>query len=271
MRFRAHIALVLGLGTWETGAAQVVPEPTRAAPPPVLGARDAGIAAAFALGALAVAPFDRSIAVASQRASLQQGVVLRRTATAFRRLAEPGSYVLLGAAYTAGRLGGSDRLAEAGLRGLEAEAIALVVTGGIKLAAGRARPYLGKGHPHDFALGRGLRGSPWMSFPSGHTTAGFAAAAAVTSTVTRWTPDARWPVGVALYGAATLVGLSRIYDDRHWASDVVAGAAVGTVTGVAVARYHRTRPTTRLDRWLLGVSAQTRGAPWRLGPFVTVR
>lgn len=269
-RFGVRIALVLGIGAWETSAAQAVQAPTRG-PAPVLSARDGRIAATFALGTLGVAPFDRPIAVASQRASLQQDAALRGTATVFRLLAEPGTYVLLGAAYAAGRFGGSDRIAEVGLRGLEAEAIALVVTGGTKLVAGRARPYLGKARPHDFALGRGLRGSAWMSFPSGHTTAGFATAAAVTSTVTRWAPGARWPVGVALYGAATFVGLSRIFDDRHWASDVVAGAGVGTVTGLVVARYHRTHTAKRLDRWLLGVSARRGATRWSLGPFVQAR
>jgi hypothetical protein len=36
----------------------------------------------------------------------------------------------------------------------------------------------------------------------------------------RWVP---WGV----YPAAALVGWSRVHDDQHWTSDVVAGAAVG--------------------------------------------
>jgi membrane-associated phospholipid phosphatase len=35
------------------------------------------------------------------------------------------------------------------------------------------------------------------------------------------------------YGTASLVGWSRVYDDRHWASDVVGGAVVS----VAASRW----------------------------------
>jgi membrane-associated phospholipid phosphatase len=58
-------------------------------------------------------------------------------------------------------------------------------------------------------------------------------------------------VGPALYGGATMVGLSRMYNNKHWASDVVVGAAIGTFSGLAVVRYHRANPDGRLDRVLL--------------------
>jgi membrane-associated phospholipid phosphatase len=44
------------------------------------------------------------------------------------------------------------------------------------------------------------------------------------------------PIGLALHGGAALVGLSRIYHNRHWASDVAAGAALGIVSGWLVVR-----------------------------------
>lgn len=34
----------------------------------------------------------------------------------------------------------------------------------------------------------------------------------------------------ATYGAASLVGWSRVYEDRHWTSDVVGGALLGIAT-----------------------------------------
>ena len=45
-----------------------------------------------------------------------------------------------------------------------------------------------------------------------------------------------------------------MYDNRHWASDVIMGAAIGTFAGTKVVRYHRTHPDNRLDRWLLNAS-----------------
>jgi hypothetical protein len=45
-----------------------------------------------------------------------------------------------------------------------------------------------------------------------------------------------------------------MYNDKHWASDVVVGAAIGTFVGQKVVRYHRTHPGNRVDRWLLSAS-----------------
>ena len=36
--------------------------------------------------------------------------------------------------------------------------------------------------------------------------------------------------GVAAYTVATAIGVARIYNDRHWASDVVAGAGFGVLS-----------------------------------------
>ena len=54
-----------------------------------------------------------------------------------------------------------------------------------------------------------------------------------------------------LVRAASLVGAARIYEDRHWASDVIAGAAVGTIVSRVVVRYVRAHPRNAIDRALL--------------------
>lgn len=59
------------------------------------------------------------------------------------------------------------------------------------------------------------------SFPSGHTAAAFALATSLADDIHR-----PWAT-VGLYGMATAVGWSRINDNRHWLSDVAAGALVG--------------------------------------------
>lgn len=73
------------------------------------------------------------------------------------------------------------------------------------------------------------------AFPSGHTTAVFAAA-----TVFAQEYKDQPLIPIISYTAATLVGLSRITQNAHWLTDVVAGAGLGYVTGLQVVRnYHR--------------------------------
>jgi len=64
------------------------------------------------------------------------------------------------------------------------------------------------------------------AFPSGHTTRIFALA----SVISYGYRNKPW-VGIASYSFATLAGLSRIHDRKHWPSDVIAGAVLGIYIG----------------------------------------
>jgi membrane-associated phospholipid phosphatase len=218
---------------------------------PLFTSRDALAAGAFTLATIAVIPLDRPAARLLQDSSRQANRFLRHQATNVRLIAEPGSLIIGGGLYAAGRLGGNERMADLGLHGTEAIGVGLGVVTVAKMLAGRARPYVDVRNPRDFRLGRGVRHEEYRSFPSGHTVMAFSAAAAVTSEATRWWPDSRWYVGPAMYGGASLVGLSRMYNNKHWASDVLVGAAVGTFSGLKVVRYHHTHPGNRVDKWLL--------------------
>lgn len=68
-----------------------------------------------------------------------------------------------------------------------------------------------------------------FSFPSGHAGASFAAAAAMY-------PYLRHPYGRGLLILAGLIALSRLYLGVHYPTDVLAGALIGTLLGVAAAR-----------------------------------
>ncbi len=73
------------------------------------------------------------------------------------------------------------------------------------------------------------------SFPSGHTTGAFAAATVYSLEY----KDKAW-VPILSYSVASLIGLSRITENKHWLTDIVAGAALGFITGQQVVNnYHR--------------------------------
>ena len=118
-------------------------------------------------------------------------------------------------------------ITEIGISVLTADAAALV----LKEAVGRARP---EDSPDDNTSFDPFSGN--VSFPSGHATTAFSLAESVNLTSgSRWAPWLTYPI-------ASLVGWSRVRDDKHWASDVVAGAALGIWTARKV---HRMLPSVR--------------------------
>ena len=67
------------------------------------------------------------------------------------------------------------------------------------------------------------------SFPSGHATSVFAVATALAAFYPRLT----W----LLYVPAGAIALGRVYLERHYASDVMAGAMIGVLVASAVVRH----------------------------------
>ncbi|MFW5787151.1 MAG: phosphatase PAP2 family protein [Halanaerobiales bacterium] len=61
--------------------------------------------------------------------------------------------------------------------------------------------------------------SSYHSMPSGHTTTAFALATTIANHYPKYKKLS--------YSFATLVGISRLYEDVHWASDVISGAGLG--------------------------------------------
>ena len=68
-------------------------------------------------------------------------------------------------------------------------------------------------------------GAKW-AWPSGHTSQAFVAATIVNREFRYKSP---W-YGVAAYGIAGTVGLFRMLNNKHWLSDVVAGAGIGILS-----------------------------------------
>jgi membrane-associated phospholipid phosphatase len=127
--------------------------------------------------------------------------------------------------------------AEDALLVAEAVVLASALNQTVKFAAGRERPFV---HALDPAW-RDRTANPAdnnLSFFSGHTTLAFAAAVSSATVATYRGYDTApylWVIGTA---AAVLTGYLRIAADRHYLSDVLVGAAVGSLIGWAVPALH---------------------------------
>jgi membrane-associated phospholipid phosphatase len=239
-----------------TLASPVAAQSDTIGPRPLFTAADAALAGGFIVGTFLVRPFDRTLARHLRDPQTQANKFFSGTATTVREITEPGAFIIGGTMYVVGRATHNARAADLGWHGTEAVLVASLAGDILKGAFGRARPYVDSAfNPNDFKFGRGFgRDDRFRSFPSGHTLAAFAAAAAVADETSRWWPRSTWLIGSAMYGGAALVGLSRMYNNMHWASDVIVGAAIGTFAGIKVVRYHQSHPGNRLDRWILGGS-----------------
>jgi membrane-associated phospholipid phosphatase len=271
MRIIAGLALALALVTPPHASSQVLKDSAQASTEPLFTAEDAFFAGTVIFATIAIAPLDKAVADYLQ-GDPQANRFFRKLSVTVEAIAQPGAFLIGAGLYGVGRLTGNDEMAALGLHGTEAIVFGLLLTNAIKIGAGRQRPYVDRDRPHDFGFMRGWKEEQYRSFPSGHTLIAFAAAAAVTEETKRWWPSSVWYIGPAMYGGATLVGLSRMYNNRHWASDVMIGGLIGTFSGIKVVKYHATHPDNRIDRWLLGVSVVPEGAAgWAAQPLVMRR
>jgi membrane-associated phospholipid phosphatase len=94
--------------------------------------------------------------------------------------------------------------------------------------------------------------SSHSSFPSGHATVAFALSKSLSDDI-----DRTWAT-VGLYTIATASAYARLVDNMHWASDLVAGAAVGYFSAVLVRskilRPHHEGPRLALTPAGLGLA-----------------
>lgn len=107
----------------------------------------------------------------------------------------------------------------------------------LKAAVQRARPYMYETSRPD---GAESDRDSLLSFPSGHTTSAFTGAGFLTYTFLKYFPDSAWraPVIAVSYAAACATGALRVLSENHFATDVIAGAALGTLCGIGVPLLH---------------------------------
>ena len=223
-------------------------------PAPVVTMRDAGVLLLGAGVSVLAQRADLTVMREVRSARWQDNGMLDAVDAVGNPWGAPGVMVLGAGMWIGGRYGKRPVLAVTGLRAVEAIAISGFVTQTLKGTIGRARPRVNPDDAWDVEFWRGYYESDgdYQSMPSGHTTAAFAFASAVTSELLmRDAPRAR-TVGVITFTLAAATGYARLHSNAHWLSDVTMGATIGTVTGWAVTRWHATRPDNRFDHLLLG-------------------
>jgi membrane-associated phospholipid phosphatase len=125
------------------------------------------------------------------------------------------SGVAVAGLFAVGRLSEPGRFRAATYDWFEAFLLTGAYTSVLKAAVGRERP----------------NGQDHRSFPSGHSSNAFALAAVAQR-------HYGWKVGIPAYVTASAVAVSRLRYDKHYLSDVVAGAALGLIVGQTVVRVN---------------------------------
>ena len=206
---------------------------------PSIFARHRGVSIAIigVATTLVMRPLDEQITDAVRAPSPQRSVTLHRTADLLNVIGGPGFILASASLLGGGYVSHNATITQLGVRTSEAMIVSSLATRLLKGAFGRQRPFENEETPNVFAAGRGFTSKSRTSFPSGHASSSFAFASALTFALHARKPKTARYVGPLLYGAATLVGVSRVYGAHHWASDIAAGATVGTLSGWLVTRH----------------------------------
>jgi membrane-associated phospholipid phosphatase len=163
-----------------------------------------------------------------------------------------------------GRLNDDRGTADVAFHTTEAIATTAMVIQVVRGALGRGRPYVvdddngekRNGDPREFKFLRGFTSYNYRSWPSMHAMASFAAASALAQEMrVRDTPH-RSVIAPALYTAAAMPALARMYLDEHWTSDIAMGVFLGVFAGQKAVLYSHAHPDNKVDRRFLKPSVR---------------
>ncbi len=171
---------------------------------------------------LYLAAIGGGLALSVHPADQYVDVHLRNHYDAVNKVFAPGKYIgdtpeqVAGSigTYLVGRLLDKPKVSHLGMDLIQAQLMSEALVEPIKFATHRARP----------------DGSNNQSFPSGHAAATFAAATVIERHL-------GWKKSILGYTIASYVAMSRLHDNRHYLSDVVFGAAVGSIAGRTVVHH----------------------------------
>ncbi|MGE5796450.1 MAG: phosphatase PAP2 family protein [Ignavibacteria bacterium] len=141
------------------------------------------------------------------------------------------STALSGVSYIGGFLIDDPELRKTGLILMETLFFNGLITQGLKMIMGRARPYLNDGNM-DIDFFTFEMDQEDYSMPSGHTSAAFSVATVLSERIENIFASA------ALYSLAGLTAFQRIYRDQHWFSDTILAAVLGTVIGLKIVKLN---------------------------------
>ena len=127
-----------------------------------------------------------------------------------------------------GAAANDDKTKDLGLKLTEATVYSTIINQFIKILTSRSRPFLNMGNL-DFSPIQ--LGYDQTAFPSGHSTSTFAFSKVMADEI----DNIYWKIG--WFTASALVALARIYNDQHWFSDVILGAAIGYFVGEFVSNH----------------------------------
>ncbi len=141
---------------------------------------------------------------------------------------------IAGIFYLAGKIFDDEKSQETAISALESFIFSGLICSSLKVLAGRSRPYREEGSGRFY--GPTFDNSK-LSLPSGHATVAFSLASVIASEYDNLLID------ISAYTIASLTSFSRIYDDKHWTSDVALGAIIGTLVGRAVVYQNKKEKT----------------------------
>jgi len=157
--------------------------------------------------------------------------------------------------YIGGLVSGNDDVRVTGRQVFQALLYSSIVTQSLKWIIGRSRPDVNDG-PFEarlFDFGEPID-DRMFSMPSGHATVAFAVSSVLAQKIENTYAS------IALYGLATTTAISRLYNNRHWLSDVFVAAVIGTASGVFVTNRHENQSDTgsqiRFYPGLMGMSVE---------------
>jgi len=218
--------------TSATSAAQT--SPGMLGRPPLITRRELEVGGLAVLATFAVAPLDHPVEAELQEPRWQNNGVLRSTTHDLAFIGGPGGFMIGVGLYATGVATRTNTMASVGLHTTEALLLAGGITALGKGLAGCALP--GVQTAESCELGRGFHhnNGPFVSFPSGHTAAGFAIATTLTKEASHWhSPFARMVAPVA-FTTAGAIAFARLYQHVHWPSDLPVAAAIGTWSGLTI-------------------------------------
>jgi membrane-associated phospholipid phosphatase len=255
-------------------SASAVPRPADARPRAIGPVHRDAWKPALALVGLTAAmiPLDQPIFDRLRHPYRPKSDAFHHTMVAFDQVGGAGGVQIIGPAlWGLGIVGRWRGPADMGMHLTEAFAAATATHYVTRALIGRPRPSDLRRVPTDeFHLRwdwkRNIDGQPKAeegSFASGHSLTTFAAATVMHYEIGAWAPRIATPVRIAAWTIAIGDGVSRVYRDNHWATDIVGAAAIGVFVGRTVVGLQHGHPNNLVDRVLRRVTFSPGGAMLR--------